>query len=315
MDYIKRTRELLGEKVGMDFVIPEKIKNNYEITDSLKDVHNWKAKTILANNGGKKDEMASVGYIALSPTSNIIIPISRNDEHQQGYEFLRHMISKKLIPNEKYVTIYGLGNNYIYGGQDKKYYEDAKTVYKKWLDMGGKDLKLEGYNGLKYHGNFSDFISRKSELKQGKMVIDTKTIFPNAKQLIKDFAELAKEYKELSGDKIIVGEETKKKNWIKKAFSFLDDNMEFIKLIDDYKKRHKIKEDLSGTDFQKASEAVFGMNGIKNTIHNNLRDFSVNTYTFKDKDAGQKYNTKNDYEEYFGNIESAKTEFDKLGGI
>lgn len=156
-------KQFLLESTGVKFEIPEKLKKNLQITDDLLDVKNWKAKTILGNNNGGKGKMASVGYIGVSLDSNIIIPISRNDEHQNGYEYIDYLIDKGVVPKGKYYTLYALGNNYIYGGQNKKYIEDALIAYKKWLSYGGADLTLKG-SGILYTGHLSDFINRVDDI-------------------------------------------------------------------------------------------------------------------------------------------------------
>lgn len=70
---------------------------DYEITNSLRDVRNWRVKTFLNNNGAdtKIGSMDPVGYVMISLTSNRIIPISTNDEHRQGYDLLYYLRDKK----------------------------------------------------------------------------------------------------------------------------------------------------------------------------------------------------------------------------
>jgi hypothetical protein len=312
-------RDYLKESEA-NFVIPEKLKKYVQVTNDINDAKNWKAKIILGNNGGKKGELDDVGYIAVSPTSNIIVPIARHDEHQAGYELIDHLINKKIIPNEKYHTLYSRGENYIYGGQDEDYMNKAISAYKKWLELGGKDLNLNGANSIKYSGTISDFIKRVKEItKDGDVLLDLDSIFPKGQAVIRELIELSLQYKKLLNDKEIShGKEKQIDIFIKRVSNFINDldsfGSKYPQRLFNTDARKTWKEQITKAeadgDLQKAGDILFGMDGIKNTIHQALKAIVA----FKKMPKNAWYDDSY-YKDAFGHIKKSIKEFDKMGAI
>jgi hypothetical protein len=99
-------------------------QNDYEITNTLRDVKKWRVKTYLNNNGGDTGvgSMDPVGYVMISLSSNKIIPISTNDEHRQGYDLLYYLRDKKKkkIKIEDYRPVFFTGYVQIYNESEIK---------------------------------------------------------------------------------------------------------------------------------------------------------------------------------------------------
>lgn len=116
---------------------------NYDITASFGDVARWKVKTYLGDSQIKKGSMGPVGYIWISTVDNTIIPISRGDEHHEGAEMVHKMNAKGgwSVVRSQYVSVYGLGHNYIYYRDDLPKWRNVLAKFLKW---GGKDGVLDG---------------------------------------------------------------------------------------------------------------------------------------------------------------------------
>ena len=282
------------------FVIPSKIQIHYQMVGDLSNIKNWKAKIILGNSlsrDQKKGNFENVGYVGISLSSNVIIPIARSDEHQAGYEFINYLANKKLIPNEEYFTVYN-GSNYIYSEDD---YKDAKIAYKKWLLYGGNDNSVDGNNDNNFRVYMSDVVNSNSlkELNDNTNNITGK-LNPVGKKIISDLEQLAK----LS---VIVNAKPTKINieqYNNKASNFLYNNMWTLIDCDVDLSKEKMDSISIKNDYKNTDEILFTMNGVKNQIHQALR----NT-TPKDN---YKYNK---LVKIFGDVNLAKKEFDRLGNI
>ena len=106
---MKRFKEYLTER-KIKFNIPKELQDNYKIKGNLGNVEKWKAKIMVGNSGGGVGKWENVGYVMISIKDKTIIPISRNDEHHTGYDFLQDMD----IPNvHSYYPVFAIGNNYV----------------------------------------------------------------------------------------------------------------------------------------------------------------------------------------------------------
>lgn len=319
-------KEFLKESESK-FIIPDKLRNGMKIGNDIKNTDSWKVKVILGNNdSSKKGKYDEVGYIAVSPTSNTIIPIARADEHQAGYELLHHLIKNKMIPDEPYVTLYK-HSNYIYGQQDKKYMEDNINAYKKWLELGGKNLKLSGTNGISYSGSIQDFIERVKDIKtDGKVVFEADSIFETGQNLIKELIDLTLKYKKIvdSGSSINHSLENQKKNFIKQVSKFIKDLGDIYGPYPQHLLsptfRTKLKEEIvkaeADDDWKTAGELVFGHDGIKNIIHMSLKATAKgHKNSPKSGPARNAWYDLTYYHDGFGDVKLAVKEFDKMGQI
>lgn len=307
------------------FVIPANISSNYETPGGLDNVQNWKAKVYLNNNGTGKTkvgDMDKVGYIAVDPTSSNIIPIARADEHHNGMDLIGHLISKKIIPKEAYITLWPHSTSYVYGHQSAKYMQDTIAAYKKWLAYGGKDIPLTGYNGILYHGTLSDFIKRvKSINTQGVIVLDNSTITPTGARFLKDLHDLASRYRKIldAQGTITVGSDRVEVNLAKDAYAFIKATFSYGEtyprnLLQDYKLETKLEADADTyqDNLQKLMEIINGFPGIKNHIHTNLKRILSIKGTTTDREL---MNIRDAYTTAFGNIKKAEAEMTKIGGL
>lgn len=98
------------------FQLPKNIPSNFfKITNSLKDIKNWKARILENNSGGEKLKVGDydeVGYVMISLKDNTIIPIARSDEHHRGYDIMYEIYESKykIVPydyNSRDDTFYG----------------------------------------------------------------------------------------------------------------------------------------------------------------------------------------------------------------
>lgn len=300
---------------SLHFQIPEGIKKYLQVTNDLKEVSSWKAKIILGNSlskDKKKGDWDDVGYIFVSPTSNLIVPIARGDEHQTGTELMYWYQSKGLVPQGDFEPVYATNHDYIYK-------EDKWKVYKKWLALGGENLLVESGGdlyGANYIGTMQDVVDKK-----GKVSIRKGVVAPFGQKLIASLEELATLSKNIMQKEKFYSVEKLKKNFLVNAKSFLhsfDDiwlpNSKIVSwgkegLSNDFieKSIEQITSFEKKGDFNSANKLLFGFNGLKNIIHNRLREFVSNpTSREMDKDG---------YFKLFGDLNTALQEFNRLGNI
>jgi hypothetical protein len=295
-------QELYFKEDENTFTIPEKIKKNYKITDSFKDIKSWTAKIYLNNSMGDKLKVGAyqnVGYVMIAINSNNIIPIARNDEHQNGYELLEHLVNKKLIKDEEYVAVYLLTQDYIYSNY-KEDLDKKLIAYKKLLTWGSRDITISDSNS-NYLGTMSDIVKKKGNVK-----IQKGMLAPIGRKLVDRLEELAKEYKKTLTS-------TREKDFEKlndAAIDFLDDFSYPLSLDLDVKTFGEIKllKDELLKNFSNNSymgTVFFSHDGIKNTIHMNIKKYIKDSKNYNQKD----------YIKVFGDLEKANNEFNRLGQI
>lgn len=302
-------KSILSESSTVKFTIPEKLIPYLDISGNLSNVKKWKSKIILNNNdhGKKIGDFDSVGYILIAINSNNIIPVTRSDEHQIGLELLDELEHKRLIDSEPYISVFSIGNNYIYGQNSTNIKDIEKNIiaYRKFRSYGGNNLPVNVRSGkydvtidmdtyIELEGNIDNYI--------GKFKLENK-IAPAGKEIINGFENVAKLYKkyiELQGKK-------EQFDVIKKFRKAIEDLNTIIlltridynsKLKDAFYNTYKqIEKKLNLTDFNAIGEILFSHNGLKNTIHMALK------------------NNDKDLENIFGSTKKAVEEFNRLGGI
>lgn len=166
-----KTEEKTVEK--NKFQIPEHKMLKVEAPGNLGNIDNWKAKIILGNSiakGKKVGDMDEVGYVAINPNSNEIVPIARSDEHQAGYELLHHLSQKGAIRGraQDFITLFH-GNNYPhYATSDTRKYAAA---CKKYLEYGGKNCAVcaqkQGKGGGTYVTDMEEYVALNSDVPYG----------------------------------------------------------------------------------------------------------------------------------------------------
>lgn len=249
---------------------------NYQITDSLRDAENWQAMTYDGNSGGtEKGQIGPVGYIMISTVDNTLIPISRGDEHHQGYDTLYDLVRKKKmdINPRNYVAVFWAGRNYIYSTSEIKPW---LTALSKWLKWGGKDGYLIGANDLrKTMMTYSDFVAAK-----GNITIKPGELASFGKQVIGVFKMLADALEAARASDKPSAQAAAFNAALKTIKFFSDNSYEAWKNgveTDDLKALvQKVRDLKKADDLQGLTELFFGFNGLKNTIHNALRETQRN---------------------------------------
>lgn len=284
------------------FVIPQHSKLKIEIDGDLGNVKKWKAKILLGNSMGKDHkigDMDEVGYVAINIKTNEIVPIARADEHQTGYELLYHLSDKGIIksdPND-FITLFS-GNNYPDYSVRREDMGRYVNAVKKWLDYGGENYPVIMTEGERIDTDMKEFVksngkpsgkpTEKEESVGGKLK-------PHAQESVKLFEDTAK-----SGAEVATNPAASKKflNQAKSLIQHLKSSKIGIDVVDDLLK--KAETDIDKEDVDGLQEHLFAFNGIKNFLHNYLREL-------------KKRGVKED--DYFGDVNTAFEEFNKLGQI
>lgn len=311
------------------FKIPERLdSSNYKISSSLKDVEKWKAKTIVANNGGTKGKFQSVGYVAINVKTNEIIPISRDDEHQTGYDLLHHFQSKGYIDRvSDWQTVFW-GNNYTYyPSKEKKTWVD---VINKWFKYGGADTQLisSGYGSEpQFNVSFSQFLKYKGTPPES--MLGTREIPAPAKALISVLERLANMFKQqhlrMRENPRVFKEAYKLSRILNKGpIRMVIFNLTYPLHGDkDWSSVENMEEDFdkavkqadASQDYTKLENAIFSFNAPKNLIHSGLKYYLENYKKFM---ADEHPYSKRDLvaiEGVFGDLEYAVEQFNKLSSI
>jgi hypothetical protein len=307
---------------GTKFVIPAGIKKNVKIDGGLANAENWKAKIILGNSIGKdkkKGDWDGARYIAIDLKSNTIIPIAMGDEHQTGSELIWHYKNKNMIPQGDYRYVDSWGNNYVYKNNDK----GMVAAFKKFKEYGGSgDLKVKAM-GNKYSGTINDYIERDGNIEIGKNELSA-----HGKKLISNLEYIAKEYVRLdklgkAGRDIREADLVDFFTYIKYflngfiGYNNINDELhvtytnELKSILNDdivEKMIKKVEAAEVKLDYVSATQEIFSMNGIKNRIHEALKKVA------KEKDSSS-YSIRSYFESFFGDLDTAIKEFDRVGQI
>jgi len=281
---------------------------HFQMEGDFSNVRNWKAK-ILSGNSMTKDkklgQMDNVGYIAIPlKDDGGIIPIARADEHQAGYEILRTKYKKNP---QDYITIYGLGTNYIGATDQKEEKANYVKAYQKYLDMGGKDgvvqISGEGKGDIKI--TMSDYIKNEGKIKFSKEYGQEKTLAPIGSRIIDNWTKIHEVFDKKAKGQEITNSEYKKVQKTTNQLIELAESWEgmdllkddgFLKIEDLIKKLKTANDSL---DLDELEPYLLGVAGLKNKMHNALREASKdNSYYTLNK--------------IYGSAENALEEFNKL---
>ena len=301
-------RYRVGEKYKVQalavgkFTIPTKMEGSLQIAGDLSNIKNWKAKVILCNSGNtKRGEWEKVGYVGFEPKTGIIVPIARADEHHTGYDLLDYLIRKKLIPKGNYQTIWALtGPNY---GNDKEHIQELIPIYKRWLELGGPNLRIATRcDRQSKYMSFQELIDGGAwkEHKTG-----TLTTFGN--ELVALLEKTAQLYKKAITSQKQRPPRKQLSNLLFDIAKFADShrtNTSYYDLIE--KIQEAASNILKGEDIDKNMQVVFGFDGVKNKIHNDLRE------SLKKGEEAWGFR---DAKEFWGDPKFALEEFDRLSAI
>jgi hypothetical protein len=283
------------------FEIPVQIKSLYEISGDFSNVGNWKGKMMNKFNmtyfsehytKGKTEKQifdlqSKIGYVMISVDSNHIIPITRQDEHQIGYEVLHDVYYKKYkVPQENYTSVYTIGNNSAYypRPEQRTGYNDFIKAIQKFLDYGGYK------NNLIYIVD-SSFVSGKTCLMSAEEFVKYNGEYDNAiksgnisyigKQIIQKLTELSQMFSRWHLDEtknparlqVLYDKSYSLRMWlfhVKRVTRKVED------LINDsYNQlRNSFKSDelLTPDKIKNIEYAIFSFGAIKNVLHKNLKE-------------------------------------------
>ena len=242
---------------------------NYQITDSLKDAPRWRAKILSANSGAygqKVGQMDAVGYVMISKVDNTIVPIARADEHHCGADLLDALCQKTSGNPDNYVPIYAIGNNYVYSSCD---IPKLLKVITKFVSYGGNpDLHLIGSNDLTGKcTTLGEFVESRGQVTvaPGKLNPAGRRAVEMIQQLSRTIGAAAQSVQRSKTGKSF----TEAGNLIKFIGFELGHGHSAAKGAMD-KLKQLAKDDLDGL-----TELIFGFDGVKNKLHNELRAYQA----------------------------------------
>ena len=276
------------------FRIPPKIAKNYLISGDLSNVANWKAKIILCNSGSKGKKVGQwdeVGYVLISLDSDFIVPVARADEHWQGHELFRKLSENNMVPDEDFVSVYVTGNNYVYKDQDQKFL----AAMKKYVAYGGKNGIIEGDYGSNrmYMADVASYIAGEGSLKvdKGQISVIAQSIF----QYLTDILQKV---------------QAKNPSVFRAAHSFtcwMYDRWPVLKMVDlnsmGLDLRTAIDNAEAKQDFHEIERLFFAHKGVKSQLHMTIRGYL---------DGSQSEYAKEETEKFWGNVEKANIEINRL---
>ena len=279
--YLKQLSEFVLDKTLDERLIPELIEN-YQLTYSLADVLNWKVKIILNNSVSfdendkklKKGDMDSVGYVMIGLKTGTLIPIARADEHHKGYDLIYHLVNKGYIPDDSYYAIFS-SHTYVNSNDT-----EALLALKTWRKLGGQNLIIKSEtNDINFQMSIDDYIK-----KEGKIEINKGELFPLGAELIKKLKTVSslciESRKDSRKEKRLYAEVLSLYNfYLQKIEVHYSENDEILKNI-------YLAESIGGEEgIKKIEQYIFGFEGFKNKIHNNVREAinakNKNSYSFK----------------------------------
>ena len=258
--------------------IPEAIRKNYQITNSLADIRNWKAKIYLNNSVPSdsklgKGDMDEVRYIAVGLNTGVIFPIAIQDEHQSGYELIGHLKRKSMIPNDTYITVAGFGTTYVSESDSKEMIKALKLLLSYGLnpDLTIKDWDRRGECSVEEYVNDKGFKpTQEGQLtKRGRRIID-------------ELEKVSLSYKQFIYHENIATEERFKME-AKEFIGFIVDYARILDLANIPNYWDRIKVIMDSEDTKELADFIFSHNGIKNVIHTNVKnEIKAKSYNYAD---------------------------------
>lgn len=273
--------------------LPKGVAQNVKGFDgSLASVGSWKAKLVLGNNarkGQKKGDWDGVGYVMVNPDSGTIVPVAYGDEHQSGYDLLYHYQEKGFL-NAKGFTPLTTRFNYLS-------MKDPKTlkVLKFWLDNGGPDGIVHDPD-TRMQGRMSEWLAGNGQrqVEVGKLAAGGKSWVQALERFSKLWAQMPsnREPDEQVVDKLFDAAFDIQKTARDWHFMWGSPGDALSKLF-------------TARDVQGLGNLILGMSGVKNEVHSKLKHLIDNPKSYEI----------NDFKSFFGDLELAKSELDRIGSI
>ena len=280
------------------FNIPPAIATNFKIKGNLSMAHTWKAKVVMGNAGRVKvGAWDKVGYVLISLNSTTIIPIARCDEHHCGFEVLRGIyLKRKLVPKERYEAVFAVGMNYIW----RESVKETMEAFRRFRSYGGRNSIVRGANECRnYIANMDDVIAG-----TGNLSVDEGALSPVGRYVVGQLEAIAR------------GVVAKRKEVFATAYDFIqwvcDGALETGRVIaldeeNMLRWEREVLQAEAGLDFERLSQVFFSFRGIKNNFHNRLRAALA--------DKGQYQFDRRDATAFWGHLDAAMAEFQRLGQI
>lgn len=257
---------------NIDKTLQERIQpslaKNYQITESLSDVLNWKVKIILGNNIGsksdkKKGDFDDVEYVRIGLKTGVLIPIARGDAHHLGGDLIYHLINKNLIPDDLYYPICPR-NDYVDSGNNQ-----ALMAFKIWRKLGGPNIVIKNNSSSEciFQITLDDYIKT-----EGKITINKGELLPLGKELIDRLKIVSKLCIDARHD------ERKLKRFFLEALKTYTFVLEKIYIFKDESQQSILNdimraEAIGGEEgIKKIEQLFFGMNSFKNKLHIEVRE-------------------------------------------
>lgn len=267
------------------FQLPKNIPSNFfKITNSLKDIKNWKARILENNSGGeelKVGDYDEVGYVMISLKDNTIIPIARSDEHHHGYDIMYEIYeSKYKIHPSNFYSVYCLPNsaNYPYSKEEADKLKDALIKCDEYgMDLDTSKVYLKYIDSLYKNKSYDESLISARDFISGKYGLASfgETVSLIGEKLVDAFKNLSNTFENTNvrGDIPI----TQLKMAVKKLYTVgsriqLPDKFKLINPLDLEKMMDIIEQYKSKyIDIQKLYKLFFGFNGFRNIFHQRLR--------------------------------------------
>jgi hypothetical protein len=280
--------------------IPEKLRKNIKAAGNFSNVKSWEVKVVLGNCCGEDSprvgEMCDVGYTMINIDTGELVPIARSDEHNMGYDLMRHYRAKKLISEGRYYPIY-FAQNYVYDELPQEV-SAALKAFRIWLDLGGENTPVSsgGNRRVDYMIRMEDFIKA-----NGQIDLPKGSLLPVGKRIVQRLekcAELIKAYhlgKPIKEDSVCDYAEMIIRE-LSGSYTFHKECSELTAATQEYR---------AGGSLKSLEEALFSHNGFKNEIHMDIKSAMNDKQGFRGRDSRK----------VFGDLEFAFREFNRLSMI
>lgn len=278
-------KKLTEEKRETLFQIPDVIKDNFKITNSLKDANKWEAKIIENNSNGDETigvgDWDNIGYVMISLKDNTIIPIARADEHKLGYEVLYELAEKYGINPSDYYSVWCLkkGENYPYNKEEGDLLKKALIKCKSYgMDLSKSLVYMKYINPFYRNKSYKDsMITAEDFINDNYQTVEklNAAITNTGNKLIDAFKLLSESFSKtnIRGKYSIANINKAIKNLynigskiiLKDNFKLVEDND--LEQMQDYVQQYK-EGYYSNSQI---SKAFFGFLGFRNNFHQRLR--------------------------------------------
>lgn len=273
------------EKIDAPFQIPEVIKDNFKITNSLKDASKWKAKIIENNSNGDESigigDWNNIGYVMISLKDNTIIPIARADEHKRGYELLYELQEKYGINASDYYSVWCLKNsaNYPYNKEEGDLLKKALIKCKSYgMDLSKSLVYMKYIDSLYRDKSYDDsMITAEDFINDNYQTVEklNTSITNTGNKLIDAFKLLSESFSKtnIRGKYSIVNINKAIKNLYNVGSKIiLKDNFKLVSDMDLEQMQEFVQQYKEGYyNNNQLSKVFFGFMGFRNNFHQRLR--------------------------------------------